>query len=229
MSSRALAQPTLASLAALPHQVWRLSEFGVAGVVLGAGANPFDPDQVAVDVTVTGPSERAVRLPAFWHQAYQRRLAPQEVTDKDGSARTRDTEILDPEGQPGWRVRFTPVEVGPHAVRIEVRRGGPAEGVSAGTVEVRPAAPGARGFVRVNPEASRYFRTDDGQPLVPPVLTGAQVVLPGLPDGDYAVTWWDTWRGAAAGTATASSRQGALRLRLPDFRVDLAARVRRLE
>jgi len=167
MCAEAAAAPVLEPVSTLPLQVWRLSEFRIAGVPLPAGENPFDSDRIAVDVVFTGPAGRAARLPAFWHQGYQRRLATTEVTGKDGISRPQESEVLTPEGEPGWRVRFTPLEAGRHTVRIEVRNGGQAASITAGgELAAQPAAGGARGFVRVNPAARRYFMTDDGRPLI---------------------------------------------------------------
>jgi hypothetical protein len=166
MSQKAAAAPALEALSAVPHRVWCLSEFRVSGVAVGEGVNPFDPDQVALDAVFVGPSGRDVRLPAFWQQDYQRRLEPVEVKEKDGSVRRPDTEVLVPVGEPGWRVRFTPVEAGRHTVALELRQGGAASRSEGGALEVQVAPAGARGFVRVNPAARRYFKTDDGQPLV---------------------------------------------------------------
>lgn len=167
MSSEAVAVVGLEALSPAPLQVWRVSEFRVVGVPLAAGENPFDPDQIAVDVVFAGPSGRELRLPAFWYQGYQRRLVTAEVKGKDGVSRPQEAEALAAEGEPGWRVRFAPLEAGVQAVRIEVSTRGQAAAASAvSPLEARPAPPGARGYVRVNPAATRYFMTADGQPLV---------------------------------------------------------------
>jgi hypothetical protein len=54
----------------------------------------------------------------------------------------------------------------------------------------------------------------------------ARVELPGLPDGDYQVEFWDTWTGQPTGTVKAHSLGGKLTVVFPAFRVDTAARIR---
>lgn len=61
---------------------------------------------------------------------------------------------------------------------------------------------------------------DDAQPR-----SDASIVLHGLPDGPYTVTWWDPAAGAARDTATATSQDNAIRIEAPAFNVDIAAKV----
>jgi len=166
MACCAAAELSLRPLTGEPLRRWCLSEFEVAGEVPREGLNPFDPDSVAVDAVFAGPSGQGIRLPAFWHQDYERRMEAVQVTANDGSTQTREGEVLTPRGQPGWRVRFTPVEAGRHRVRVEVLCAGRTVTGPAAALDVQPAPADARGFVRVNPDARRYFMTDDGQPLV---------------------------------------------------------------
>lgn len=117
--------------------------------------NPFDPDLIAVDAEVSGPSAatsgaNAARVPGFWHVDFDRRL--------EGGR-----EALTPRGEGGWRIRCVPLEAGAHTVRVTARVEGKV--AAAGTVEFRAAAGDGRGFVRVEPLRKRYFRLDDGTPL----------------------------------------------------------------
>lgn len=83
---------------------------------------------------------------------------------------------LTPRGKPGWRVRFTPAEVGEYRVRLSARdRTGRAVSRAA-TFSVVPSK--SRGFVRISKEDPRCFAFDDGTPFVP---IGHDVPL-GLPD-----------------------------------------------
>jgi hypothetical protein len=80
-------------------QAWNRAEFRIEGVP--AGPNPFDPDVLAVDATITSPGGRAWRVPGFWYRNYQRTLA----TGQENLTATSTAE---------WRLRFTPREVGLH-------------------------------------------------------------------------------------------------------------------
>jgi hypothetical protein len=35
-------------------------------------ANPFDPDEIAVDTVVAGPKDETLRVPGFWFQPFRR-------------------------------------------------------------------------------------------------------------------------------------------------------------
>lgn len=59
-----------------------------------------------------------------------------------------------------------------------------------------------------------------------PEVTNAQVILRGLADGDYTVTWWDTLTGEVAHTTTITSAGGEVTLDAPAFTVDWAVKVK---
>ncbi len=143
----------------------------LAGIPL-EGANPFDPDQIAVDVTFSAPSKRAVSIPAFWYRPFAREL---KKDPKDG----HEFESLTSLGEGEWRVRWTPLESGKHSARVTVRRkqGAYAQATSTCSVLGRDKNDAAsRGFVRLNPKNTRYFQTDDGSPLP---LLGENACWPG--------------------------------------------------
>jgi hypothetical protein len=60
----------------------------------------------------------------------------------------------------------------------------------------------------------------------PRTLSDATVPLPGVPDGDYEVEFWDTWAGQVTGIVAGESKGGVLLVSFPPFRVDTAARIR---
>jgi hypothetical protein len=51
--------------------------------------------------------------------------------------------------------------------------------------------------------------------------------LKGLKDGQYAVEWWETWKGSPARTERLNARGGVLELRLPELTADTAAKIRK--
>jgi len=61
----------------------------------------------------------------------------------------------------------------------------------------------------------------------PPAVVGAKISVAGLEDGVYAIEWWDTLAGQPVARNEARCQGGRLSTSAPDFRVDLAARVRR--
>ncbi|MBE2213128.1 MAG: DUF5060 domain-containing protein [Opitutaceae bacterium] len=151
---------------------WRRAEWRVDGVPVVD--NPFDPDQIRVDATVTAPSGRAMTVPAFWHREYSRALV-------DGK------EVLTPAAEPQWRLRFTPTESGEHALVLSTAlRGGPAVASPAVRFAVAgPAADGQHGWVRVAADR-RSLETSDGRVLR---LLGANVCW----GGDRGTYSYDAW------------------------------------
>jgi len=83
---------------------------------------------------------------------------------------------LTPTGAPGWRVRFTPGEVGEHSARLLARdRTGRARSRRLRFMVTPSRNPG---FVRISRDDPHYFVFDDGTPFLP---IGHDVPL-GLPD-----------------------------------------------
>ncbi|HNX33816.1 MAG TPA: DUF5060 domain-containing protein [Kiritimatiellia bacterium] len=115
-------------------------------------ANPFDPDDVAVDARVTLPDGKTASVPGFLDRPYQRVL-------------TNGQEKVTPSGDPAWRVRFTPALPGKYSAVIAVRdRTGRCE-----SKPVRFTATPSRdpGFVRLSDRDRRYFAFDNGQAYFP--------------------------------------------------------------
>ena len=135
-------------LARSTPEVFERVEMSVGGVP--AADNPFDPESIAVDLEVKGPSGKTARVPAFFQREFSRKL--------EG-----DTEILVPEGDGGWRIRWLPLEPGRHTLVVTVTLAGEPAGRGEAAVEV---AEGKRhGLVGVEPSGKRAFRLTDGTPL----------------------------------------------------------------
>ncbi len=115
--------------------------------------NPFDPEDVAVEAAFTTPSGRTERLAGFYYQGF-------EAEYEDG------LELLSLRGDPQWKVRYTPREIGEHRVVFRARdRSG---GVESQPVAFRCEESGAEGFARISDAATsgpRYFRLDSGRSL----------------------------------------------------------------
>ena len=129
-------------------EVFERVEIAVANVP--AATNPFDPESIALDVQVMPPSAKRLRVPGFFHREFDRKL--------EGNR-----EVLTPRGEGGWRVRWLPLEPGPHRLVASVTLGGKPAARGEAVIEV--SAGKRPGLVRVEPEGKRYFRLDDGTPL----------------------------------------------------------------
>ena len=91
-------------------------------------------------------------VPGFWMQPHRR------TCNQDCSV-----ELIDPVGDPVWRVRFNPPTAGRWTYRIEVNDGGSTRVTAQGTFT---AAPARGGIIRVG-ENRRYFAREDGTPFFP--------------------------------------------------------------
>ena len=114
--------------------------------VSGTWTNPFAPDQVSVDAVFTSPSGKKIRTPGFFYQDYSRSL-------RDGA------EWLQRVGDPVWKVRFAPVEIGDYRWELLVKNG--AQSLIRPGPRFRSVPSDSRGFVRVAPSAG-YLETDRG-------------------------------------------------------------------
>jgi YVTN family beta-propeller protein len=145
------AGPTIESVVPVAGTVGRYDRFEASIDLSKTYANPFDPGQIAVDVTFTAPSGAQQTVPAFWYQ--------------DFTASGSSFESYTPVSQPGWRVRFAPSDTGTyqydvHAVDVD-GSAVPVHGSFAVT------SSGQRGFVRRDQTDSRFLRYDDGEPYLP--------------------------------------------------------------
>jgi hypothetical protein len=133
--------------------------------------NPFDPDDIRVDLEVTSPTQKQFVQPAFFGRPYRRAQA-------DGK------ETLTPDGDGQWQARFCPAESGIYRARVRAQdRSG--EVVSAETTfAVAPSDD--PGMVRVSPRDPRYFEFSTGKPYWP---IGANVCWA----GDRGTADYDDW------------------------------------
>ncbi len=143
VSVRALPAP---GLAAYGQAEWRVT-------LDKTYANPFDPDEIAVDAALTGPKGQVMRLPGFWFQDFRR------GANADGS------ETLTPQGSPEWRVRFCPPAPGRWRLAVTARDSTGTGTTPALTFMVQPSK--VPGFVRRAPGSDRYLEYDSGASFFP--------------------------------------------------------------
>lgn len=138
-------------------QAYQRAEFAVT--VIGGSApyaNPFDPDEIAVDATLIGPKGVTQRVPGFWSAPYQR-SAPDAKTGRIEMTPT-------PGAVPGWRVRVAPPGAGVWRLTVTAKDKSGAGVSKPLTVKVGPSQ--NPGFVRRATGAGRkrYFQLDNGAP-----------------------------------------------------------------
>jgi hypothetical protein len=114
--------------------------------------NPFDPAQIDVQATFGGPDGQAVNVPGFFWQSYSSQLS-------DGR------ELLKQQGQPAWKVRFTPAQAGTWTYSVSAKT--PAGSAFSPTASFDVTESGRHGFIRVDQRDPAYLAFDDGAPYIP--------------------------------------------------------------
>ena len=118
-------------------------------------ANPFDPEEIAVDAEIGTPSGAVVTVPCFYYQDCVRVFAAA-------------SERILPQGRPEWRLRYSPAEPGEHSVALVARdRFGTNRLDAAASFTAAPAEPGALRPIRVSAAAPHFFEDTDGTPFYP--------------------------------------------------------------
>jgi hypothetical protein len=137
------------SVAASASSVGRYEKLELTIDLNAAYQNPFDPAQIDVQATFSGPDGKAISLPGFYWQDFE-------------SALTNGKEVLTPRGQPAWKVRFTPMQEGTWSYSVSVKTPGGSATSAPASVNVTPAQ--SHGFVRIDKRDPAYFTFDDGTP-----------------------------------------------------------------
>jgi hypothetical protein len=108
--------------------------------------NPFDPDQIAIDLTFTAASGEQIEVPAFFYQSF-------------------DPNTQQPIWPQTWKARFTPTLEGTWTARATLKT--PKITLQSEPIqfEVTPAV--SRGFVRVSNENQRFLGFDNGESYFP--------------------------------------------------------------
>lgn len=142
-------------------EVPRYEKFEVTFDVNRHVTNPFDPDQIKIDATITDAKDRRIIVPAFYYQNFVRRIK-------------NDREELVPVGAGTWKVRFAPTTEGPHTYYLTVqyagerRRGkGEPERLVTGKRSFLCVPSNSKGFIRVCKKDPNYFAFDNGEWFYP--------------------------------------------------------------
>ncbi len=116
--------------------------------------NPFDTREIAVDATIVAPSGNIVTVPCFYYQAYNRTLSAAG-------------EVIEPQGRPEWRLRYSPEEPGEHTVTLSAKDKLGTSVWERAVFTATPAEPGSLRRVRVSEKSPYMFEKDDDTPFYP--------------------------------------------------------------
>ena len=118
--------------------------------------NPFDPDNIEINVRVRDKDNKETVFPAYYTVAHTRKIE-------------RDSERVSPVGRPYWAYRFTPRKTGKYSLRLEIfdRSGRKTEKLISPEMELDVVESSNKGFVRVSPRDTRYFEFSNGEIFFP--------------------------------------------------------------
>ena len=148
LASLAGAAPRFGEVTA-PHEVGRNQRLELTFPLQATFENPDDPAQIDVVATFTDPAGQPVKLPAFRYVPFQQTAAG----------------VVEPAGEPVWKVRFTPRQTGAYAWKLAARDAtGSADGPT-GTFTC--LASEADGFVTPSRDNPHYLAYESGRPYLP--------------------------------------------------------------
>lgn len=145
--------PTAATESASSISIPQYGLFEAVLPIVGNVNNPFDPNEINITVQFTAPDDVQLNVPAFWMQPYQ------QTCSKDCSV-----ELLKPNGQSGWHVRFSPDKVGNWKYSVKQQDQSGTHNITSGSFAVAPSK--QMGFIRVG-KNHHYFGYDNGAPYFP--------------------------------------------------------------
>jgi hypothetical protein len=128
-------------------------------------ANPYDPDEIAIDALVTLPGGAVETMPAFWYVPCRNRIVDRQRPSANPEEDTPTIERIETTGPGTWMLRYTPRREGVHRYRLVART--PETSAVSEEVTFNVAGTSGRGFVRVSRADRRYFEFDDGSFFFP--------------------------------------------------------------
>ncbi len=139
------ADPSLLSITFQNNRTITLYSLVEIGIQTNLPAsNPYDPQEINLRVSFTAPSGKNETVGAFWYQDF-------------------NPKSHQPLGEPVWKVRFTPNEVG----EWEAVAYAPVPGIRSNAVRFIVKPSDQPGFIRVNPNNSHYLAFDTGNFFFP--------------------------------------------------------------
>jgi hypothetical protein len=121
-------------------------------VIKGVWDNPYNSEETAIVAEIQTPSGKDIRVPGFYFRDY---------TKTHDGVQT----VLQEEGEPFWKIRFTPTETGAHDISVFVSYRG--KKTLAKSFAFECSLGEKSGFIRVSPRNKKYYAFDDGKVFFP--------------------------------------------------------------
>ena len=125
--------------------------------------NPFDPDEISIDLVITQPSGKVRRAAAFYTRDYEHRQSPVEVRTLRGDTKVVELHRYESLSEGYWKVRYAAKETGLHEYYLEIKSAGGAERYPASGQMTFEGVPSDKpGYLRVDPRNHHYLTFEDG-------------------------------------------------------------------
>jgi len=134
-------------------ELGRYNLFEVSIFLQGSYLNPFDPQEIDVEGIFEDQYGNQYRVPGFFYQEYKRELK-------------NDYEYLVPVGDPYFKIRFSPINIGSYKFFIKVKDKTGRE-VSSDKYTIYVKESEKPGYIRVSEKNWRYFKFDNGRQFLP--------------------------------------------------------------
>ncbi len=192
------ADPGIDSIQENINTVGRYEKFEITLEVEAKFSNPYDPEDIDLSAQLISPSGKNYKVNGFYFQNYKR-------TGNSGMNADKNTciikEILEPQGKPVWKIRFTPNEAGlwKYQINLMIKEGFDTtpwrtfrcvESKNPGFIRVEDGSrlrenPLLKKFLP--PRDRHYFVFDDGKPYFP---IGENLAWP---EGQRKTYSYDDW------------------------------------
>jgi hypothetical protein len=119
--------------------------------------NPFDADEIKIDIEAVTPTGENIIWPAFFSHNYTRK-------------KRFNKEIIIPVGNPYWAFRFTPQVIGTYKLRINIEDNSVEKNpvkVKTPWISLKVLPSDKKGFIRVSKKDHRYFEFCTGEFFYP--------------------------------------------------------------
>lgn len=149
-----LAQAQAPSVQSATNRVGLFEELEFRLEIPGSYTNPFDPDEVEVNLELVAPSGASLTVPGFYCQEYERQIRGSGVQRRDW---------MYPRENPVWKARFAPMQRGDYSAVVSVKDRTGTRSSAAVRFVCGPSA--SRGFVRASGKDPRFLEFSQGQPF----------------------------------------------------------------
>ncbi len=135
---------------------------------ISKNGNPYKTEDYAVDAYFTSPSGEVYYRPAFWMQDYKIQLSPIGSTPTYYDGELVGTDLATAIGDPGFKIRFKPVEEGEWQYVIYTSQGGIVTQTITGKFNAQESSKEYDGVLKVDKTNNRYFVfSESGKTYVP--------------------------------------------------------------